>query len=246
MSQTESGFIAREVRIGTTRYPYAVWLPPGQGSGERLPVILFLHGAGERGSDGWRQTQVGLGSAIRWNPERFNDTIVVFAQAPEEQRWLDDPARAAMLAMDRTLAEFRADPNRVYLTGMSMGGYGTWFLATEYPDRWAALAPVCGGILPPKQQTSVRQLPRTVGSANPYATAAEAVPRVPIWIFHGADDSVIPAEESRRMAEELRARGHDVRYTEYPGAGHNSWDAAYGDAELWQWMLRQKRSGSRN
>lgn len=240
-SRAESGFLAREIEVGSTPYPYVVWIPPGFDPGRSWPVVLFLHGAGERGNDGWRQTAVGLGSAIRWHPDRFANTIVVLPQAPEEERWIGPPAEAAMLALERTIKEFSGDPARVILTGLSLGGYGTWHLAASHPDRFAALVPICGGIVALPTAKSVRQLPLTIGAEDPYEVAARAMPRVPIWIFHGAEDPVIPAEESRRMHEELQALGLDVRYTEYPGVGHNAWDPAYGEPELWEWVMRRRR-----
>lgn len=238
----ETGFLQRELESEGILLRYIVWVPAQYDSQESWPTILFLHGAGERGSDGLRQTAVGLGEAIRWNPERFANAIVVFPQAPADSRWLDAPARAAMKALERTISEFRGDPSRIYLTGMSMGGYGTWHLAIENPGRFAAIAPVCGGIVPPPDRTtSVRQLPVTIGSSNPYRAAAAAMPRLPVWIFHGAEDPVIPPSESRRMFEELKAAGFDVRYTEFPGVGHNAWQPAYGEQSLWDWMLAHKK-----
>lgn len=237
----ERGFLARSVTVGSTSYPYVVWVPPAFDAGGRRPVALFLHGAGERGSDGWRQTAVGLGSAVRWNPQWFSDVIIVFPQAPADAQWLGEPAEAAMRALDETLAEFDGDPSRVLLTGLSLGGYGTWHLAASHPGRFVALAPICGGIVAPPQSENVRQMPLTIGAEDPYETAARAMPRVPVWIFHGSEDRSIPVTESRRMHEELRKLGREVRYTELPGVGHNAWDPAYGDAALWEWFRRQSR-----
>src|SRR5437773_3105471 len=115
-------FQQRILHRGDVSYPYAVYIPTGYNPSRKWPVILFLHGAGERGNDGWLQTQVGLGGAIRNHPERFKRTIVVFPQAPNETRWLDDPAEAAMQALDQTITEFHGDPKRIFLSGISMGG----------------------------------------------------------------------------------------------------------------------------
>lgn len=241
MTFQDTGFLSRTIEIGGTTYPYVVWVPASFTPGRSWPVILFLHGAGERGNDGWRQTAVGLGAAIRSNPAWFDEAIVVMPQAPEGEAWLRAPADAAMAALDRTLEELSGDPDRVYLTGLSLGGYGTWHLATAFPDRFAAIVPVCGGIVAPPTARSVRDLPLVAGAADPYAAAAAAVPDVPIWIFHGARDGVIPATESRRMAEALEDAGRHVRYTEFPEAGHDAWDPAYRTAELWEWMFAQRR-----
>jgi predicted peptidase len=203
-------------------------------------VILFLHGAGERGSDGLRSTQIGAAAAIRANPERV-PAIVVFPQAPLDTRWLGEPADAAMAALDATIAEFHGDRDRVYLTGLSMGGYGTYHLALAHPHTFAALVVVCGGLLPHATTTAVQQSPLTLGAADPYAFTAHEIRSLPIWICHGDADTVIPVEESRRMVELLRAEGADVHYNEYPAVGHNAWDRAYGDAGMWRWLLTQRR-----
>jgi beta-glucosidase len=239
MSPRKTGFLDRWVREGAAAYPYVVYVPRDYDPAKKWPVILFLHGAGERGNDGLRPTAVGLGNAIRFGPERI-PAIAVFPQAPSEERWLGAPADAAMRALDATVAEFHGDPDRVYVTGLSMGGYGAWHFGLAYPDRFAAMAVICGGLLPHPTTTSVRVSP-LVPKDEPYAFVAEKLRGVPIWMFHGADDTVIPVEESRRMAAALEKRGADVRYTEYAGVGHNSWDAAYGTGELWTWMFAQKR-----
>lgn len=235
----ETGFLDRTLALEEKTYRYVVYVPRGHDRTRALPVLLFLHGAGERGDDGLRQTAVGLAPAIRARPERF-PMIVVFPQAPADTQWLGDQARFAIMAMERTAAEFGGDPDRFYLTGLSLGGYGTWHLALENPGRFAALIPVCGGIVKPETAQSVRRSALTMGASDPYAFTAERVGKTPVWIFHGADDGVIPASESRRMHEELERVGGRVRYTEYPGVGHNAWDPAYSEAALWTWLLRQR------
>ena len=237
----ESGFLNRELALNGKTYRYVVYVPPGNDRRQRLPVLLFLHGAGERGDDGLRQTEVGLGPAIRANPERF-PMIVVFPQAPAESQWLGDEARFAMMALERAAVEFQGDPKRFYLTGLSLGGYGTWHLALAHPGRFAALVPVCGGIVQPESVESVRQSPLTMTAADPYAFTAERVKQTPVWIFHGAADRVIPASESREMYEELLRVGGRVQYTEFPGVGHNAWDPAYSREDLWSWLLSQDLS----
>lgn len=241
MSNGTTGFLDRTTTVGSTTYPYVVYVPRNWIHERSWPVVLFLHGAGERGSDGLRPTQVGVGSAIRFEPERI-PALVVFPQAPLEGPWIGAAADAAMQALDQTLAEFGGDADRVYLTGLSLGGFGTWHLAIAHPERFAALVPVCGGIVPSGSATSVRQSPLTASAGDPYAFTARAVSKIPVWIFHGADDPVILPSESRRMNEALRAAGADVRYTEFPGVGHNAWDRAYGDPGLWKWLFQQRRT----
>jgi predicted peptidase len=240
MNAAETGFLRRTIRSGELTIPYTVYVPPQWTAGAKWPVILFLHGAGERGTDGEKQTAVGLGRAVRLTPERF-PALIVFPQAPEDMRWIGAPADAALAALDETIAAFNGDPRRVYLTGLSLGGYGTWHLALAAPDRFAAIVPVCGGIVPAGSATSVARSPLTEGASDPYAFTAAALRKVPVWIFHGADDPVVLPSESRRMRDALEAAGADVHYTEYEGVGHDSWTRAYGEAALWEWMFAQRR-----
>lgn len=235
----ETGFLDRTVEIDGMAYPYQVYVPATYDEGRSWPVILFLHGSGERGDDGMRQTVVGLGSAIRWTPDRW-PAIVVMPQAPADSSWQGDPAEAALAALTATEAELNTDPDRVYLTGLSLGGNGAWYLAYEHPDRWAAVVPVCGwvdrgGIL-------------TVGpddEGSRYDAVAARLADLPIWIWHGEMDTAVPVEESHQMAKALEAVGADVRFTELLGVGHNAWDAAYGSEALRDWLFRQRRGGTR-
>jgi len=244
MTPRETGFLLRSVTVHGTAYPYSVYVPRAFDASRRWPVILFLHGSGERGADGLRSTQIGVAAAIRANPERV-PAIAVFPQAPLDSRWLGEPADAAMAALERSMAEFHGDPARVYLTGLSMGGYGSYHLALAHPDRFAALVIVCGGLLPHETTTAVQQSPLTMGTSDPYAFTAQALRALPIRIFHGDADPVIPVAESRRMAEALKKEGADVRYVEFPGVGHNAWERAYGDAGLWVWLFQQHRAKNR-
>ncbi len=235
----ETGFLDRAVTVGGAEYPYQVYVPRGYAERTRWPVILFLHGAGERGGDGVFQTAVGLGPALRKSPDRY-PAIVVMPQAPRDSLWTGRPADAAMAALDRTLEEFSTDPARIYLTGLSMGGHGTWYLAYRHPERFAAIVPICAWVrggppLPPESSV----VPEEDG--EPFAALAARLAGVPVWIFHGEVDSVVPVEESRRAAEALERAGVDVRYTEVPGTDHDSWDAAYGSPELTTWLFAQRR-----
>jgi predicted peptidase len=238
MTPHETGFLIRTVTVRGTAYPYTVYLPRAFDTSKRWPVILFLHGSGERGADGLKSTQIGVAAAIRANPDRV-PAIAVFPQAPVDSRWLGDPADAAMAALEQSVNEFHGDRSRIYLTGLSMGGYGTWHLALAHPDTFAALVIVCGGLLPHETTTAVQQSPMTMGTNDPYAFTAHALRNLPIRMFHGDADPVIPVTESRRMAEALKQEGADATLVEFAGVGHNSWDRAYGDAELWQWLFQQ-------
>lgn len=238
MTPRETGFLIRSVTVRGTAYPYSVYVPRTFDASKQWPVILFLHGSGERGSDGLKSTQIGIAAAIRANPDRV-PAIAVFPQAPADSRWLGDPADAAMAALEQSIAEFHGDRSRVYLTGLSMGGYGAWHLALAHPDAFAALVIVCGGLLPHATTTAVQQSPLTMDRGDPYAFTAHALRELPIRMFHGDADPVIPVTESRQMAEALKKEGADATLVEFASVGHNSWDRAYGDAELWQWLFRQ-------
>lgn len=236
----ETGFLDRKVTLDGVSYPYSVYVPRNWTPERAWPVVMFLHGSGERGLDGLRPTQVGAGTAIRFAPERV-PAIVVFPQAPPDTRWIGAPADAAMAALSATMHEFHGDPDRVILTGLSLGGFGTWHLALAHPHTFAAIVPVCGGIVPNGNATSVRQSPLTVNASDPYAFTAEQLKHLPVWMFHGSNDDLILPAESRAMHEALKKVGGNVRYTEYEGVNHNSWDRAYSEAELWKWMFEQRR-----
>ena len=232
-------FLAREIVVDGTTHRYRVFVPTHRTGSEKPPVILFLHGSGERGSDGTRQTQSGLGPYVRKHADAF-PAIVVFPQAPENQEWSDN-AELAFAALDAATREFGGDPDRTYLTGLSMGGYGTWELALLQPARFAAVVPICGGIGRPQDRPSL-EVRSVSGATDPFAEAARRLRDKPIWIFHGAKDDIVLPDESRRMATALKAAGAaDARYTEFPDANHNSWDPAYAMPELWIWMFKQKR-----
>lgn len=235
----QTGFLDRTVTASGQEYRYQVYLPNTYSTAERWPVILFLHGAGERGSDGLLQTTVGLGAAVRRDPARY-PAIVVFPQAPRDSLWTGVPAEAAMAALEATLDEFSVDPARVYLTGLSMGGNGTWYLAYRYPERFAAVAPVCGWVVRlPRMPASASVVPTEDGP--PFEALARRLSGLPIWIFHGEIDPVVPADASRKAAAALEEAGADVRYTELLGVEHNSWDAAYASPELSAWLFAQRR-----
>jgi predicted peptidase len=241
--EPKTGFLERSVRIGEATHSYKVYVPPGFSAKRSWPVILFLHGAGERGTDGVHQTEVGLGPNLRAHPERF-PALVVFPQAPPGGVWMGDLARVATTALEQTMAEFHGDPDRVYLAGLSMGGYGSWVLAFENPERYAAIVSVAGGIVPPAgRRGRLAQLPPTLQADDPYAHTAARVKGIPAWLFHGADDPTVPVTESRQIVAALKQVGASPRYTEYEGVAHNSWDRAFAEPELAAWLLGQRRNG---
>lgn len=240
VSHSETGFLNRTVIIGGTTYRYQVYVPEVWSPEKKWPVILFLHGAGERGDDGLLQTEVGIGTAIRRYKNRF-PSIVVMPQCRKNVWWVDPTMEAQSLkALHQAMQEFNGDPQRAYLTGISMGGYGTWVLAAKHPGKFAALVPICGGIRPPDSVPISSDGPLNDPSFDPYAATAQKIGKTPVWMFHGEADSIVPVSESRKMAEALNAFGGEVKYTEYEGVGHNSWDNAYAEPDLLPWLLSQR------
>ena len=180
------------------------------------PLLLFLHGAGERGDS---LEAVSVHGPIQERRQgRDLPFVIVAPQVPEGERWTVGRIAAAL---DAAQAAYRTDPDRVYLTGLSMGGFGTWEAIQRMPERFAAAVPVCGG-----------GWPLGLGRAH----------TVPVWAFHGAMDSVVPVEMSVGMVRALRQAGGDVRFTVYPDAGHDSWSQAYATPELYDWLLSHRLS----
>jgi predicted peptidase len=178
---------------------------------------MFLHGAGESGSDLEKVKVHGPPKLIAQGKDF--PFIVVSPQCPSIQEWWNRDTLNVIL--DEVIAKHRVDEDRVYLTGLSMGGYGTWELATRFPQRFAAIAPICGGGLP-------RFAPRLKG--------------VGVWVFHGAKDGVVKQDESDEMVAALRAANVPVEYTIYPEAGHDSWTETYNNPKLYEWLLQHRRT----
>lgn len=233
---SQTGFLKRDLKVDGEKYCYQVFVPQNFKPDKKWPVILFLHGAGERGTDCERQTQIGLGPAIRKQIAAF-PAIVVFPQCQPDSVWIGTMEELALKALDKTIKEFNGDPSRIYLTGLSMGGYGTWYLAAHQPKKFAAIAPVCGGIVPPPYRLFPRNAMALIPKDKPYETVAKKIGKTPVWIFHGSADPVILVTESREMNDALKVLGGNVKYTEYPGVGHNSWDNAYGEPGFLAWLL---------
>jgi predicted peptidase len=236
----DTGFLDRAVTLQGVTYKYQVFLPEDWTPHQKWPVILALHGAGERGDDGVMETDVGIGTAIRTNRSAIR-AIVVMPQCRKGVWWtlapMDD---LAMAALSETTKEFHGDTERIYLTGLSMGGFGSWHLAQKYPGRFAALVVICGGIRPPLGALSAYpELAKVTPPDSPksYSDAAMRVGKIPVWIFHGAADAIVPVTESQRMSEAMKAIGAEVHYTEYPNVGHASWDKAYDEPKLFPWLF---------
>ncbi len=217
IGQQEHTFEAQIVK--TVRLKYLLFLPRGYGENpqQKWPLILFLHGAGERGDDLALVKVHGIPKIVEQR-EDF-PFMAVSPQCPKFSWWTSE-LEALNALLDKITAEYAVDTDRIYLTGLSMGGFGTWHMAMMYPERFAAIAPICGGGDPEK---------------------ARVLEDIPVWVFHGAKDEVVSPEESEKMVEALKECGGDVRFTLYPEAGHDSWTQTYDNPELYEWFLRQRR-----
>ncbi|MFM9011222.1 MAG: dienelactone hydrolase family protein [Planctomycetota bacterium] len=234
------GFEERKVAATEDGKPvefrYRLMRPATVAADVKYPLVLFLHGAGERGSDNEKQLEY-LPTWLAEDARR--QKYPCFALAPQcrtDRRWVEIdwsdkkslPQKpemtvdmtAAVAALDATMKTEPVDPGRVYLTGISMGGYGSWDLAARLPARFAAVIPICGG--------------------GDEATAGK-LEGLPIWCFHGDADKAVPVERSRTMVEAVKAAGGKVQYTEYKGVGHDSWTPAYRDPATLDWLFGQKR-----
>ncbi len=206
-------------------YKYVIFIPHNYDAAKEYPLIMFLHGSGESGSDGKKQAETGLGNAIKKNEKAF-PFFVLFPQASELRsavrgRWsygAPDSERALKI-LEITKKDYKINSKQLYLTGLSMGGFGTWSWVESKPEMWAAIAPVCG-------------------AGNP--AAAVKFKDIPCWCFHGDNDKSVPVEKSREMIEAMKKAGGKPKYDEFPGVGHNSWDKAYGNPELYSWFLEHR------
>jgi len=206
----------RKTLVTDVRIPYLLFLPSGYESRPSWPLLLFLHGSGERGDDIEAVKRNGQPKIVESRPDF--PFILVSPQCPRNEPW---DVRALLALLDDLTLRLRVDRDRVYATGLSMGGYGTWALAIAAPDRFAAIAPVSGGGDP---------------------DAACVLKNVPAWVFHGAEDPVVPPKEDQEMVDALRGCGGDVRFTVYPGVGHDAWTPAYDDPALYEWLLAHRRA----
>lgn len=220
---------ARRIRWKVTHaggLQYLCYLPrnyPGA-TGQRWPLLLFLHGAGERGTDLQRAAVHGPMREVRRGQEF--PFIIVAPHCPAGRIWENEPLLQLLNHVEK---KFAVDPNRICLTGISMGGYGTWQLGLRHPGKFAALVPICGGgnmievVLGPRDKPA-------------------AIKRLPIWAFHGAKDDVVPLSESERVVAQLNKLGaQNVKLTVYPEANHDSWTETYQNPELYKWLLKQSR-----
>jgi predicted peptidase len=225
----DTGFIDKTYKDASgTEYKYVLFVPHNYSKEKPTPTILFLHGAGETKQKEGAKTkgtpkmpvEVGIGPAIKKREKTF-PFLTIIPQAPRFG-WVagTDGAKMALGILEVVEKEYNVDTKRVYLTGLSMGGMGTWSLAMAMPDKWAAIVPICGR-----------------GDTK----SAEKIKDLPCWAFHGDADDRVPVAGSRDMIAAIKKAGGEPKYTEYPGVGHNSWDKAYDTDELYEWMLKQSK-----
>jgi predicted peptidase len=212
------GFLSKVFKGDTGDSKYVLFVPHTYAGDKEYPLILFLHGAGERGDDGQAPVMQGIGNAIKFkgNEKKF-PFFVIFPQAAKSWKAGGPDAKRALAILDEVQKTYKIDAKRIYLTGLSMGGFGTWSLAAAHPDRWAAIVPICGGGDP--------------------GTATE-IKHIPCWCFCGDQDKLVKG--CRTMVKALQGAGAQPRYSEFPYVGHNSWDAAYATPELYTWLLSHK------
>ena len=242
-SHAAARFAERHLLVEGRLYGYQVFVPDGWTAERSWPVVLFLHGSGERGDDNRKQLSQGLPPWLTKHGAAF-PAVVVMPQAPEDQFWSGQAEQAAMRALEATIAEFHGDRERLYLTGLSMGGYGAWQIAADHPGTFAAAAIICGGVLPLADLPALKVIGAPAG-APAYPWVAERIGVLPVWLFHGRDDKVVPPADSQAMYATLQARGSEVKYTEFPGVDHGSWVPAYATPELWPWMFSHRLRLSR-
>jgi predicted peptidase len=222
------------------RMPYRLLAPSDLKSGAKYPLVILLHGSGERGNDNEKQLVYGVGRFATPESRSKYPSFVLAPQCPTDldnqaTMWTGTreqmhllkltpepaaPIRTALELLFMVEGKYPIDLDRVYFTGISMGGFAAWEALIRHPQHFAAGVPVCGG-----------------GDVS----YADRIKDIPIWAFHGAEDPVVPVRYSQSMIERLKQMGGKPRYTEYPGVGHNSWDPAYAEPELLSWLFTQKR-----
>lgn len=218
-----AGFFFRDLTLSNTAYRYTIYVPRSPAPAAGYPVILFLHGRGECGTDGLRPLAVGLAPAILANPDAWPFIVVLPQKSIPTDTWSQHDA-ALMAMLDTVRAAYPTDTSRYYLTGLSQGGCGTWEVAARHPQLFAAIAPVCG-------------------YGNP-AEIAPAVKHLPIWAFHGLADDVVTPDKTRAIVAAIVAQGGQPKTSYYEGVNHNSWDRAYRDENLAAWFLQHQLPAS--
>jgi len=252
IANADSGFLDRSITVDGNAYRYEVYVPATYTASKPWPVIVYLHGNGAQGSEGMLQTQSGMGDMIRVHRNAV-PAVVVFPQAAPGKFW-EQPLmqRLVMAELEAAEKEFNVDAGREYLTGFSMGAAGAYRLAYRWPDRFAALVSDAGWIeaVPPRGAADRPDIDRRANpftvDADPFMALATRIKHLPIWIFHGDGDALVPVEQSRRLAVALKGVGADARYTEMPGVGHvDGAEKVFGNLHMINWLLAQSRRTTR-
>ncbi|MFO0901893.1 MAG: prolyl oligopeptidase family serine peptidase [Pirellulales bacterium] len=214
---------------------YRLLTPKNYDPNKKYPLVVFLHGAGERGNDNFAQLKHGMADFASDAAREKHPAFVMAPQCPTNEKWVDvdwsspksdmperpaSPMRLTLAAIEQLQKEYSIDADRLYLTGLSMGGYGTWDALQRHPRMFAAAIPICGGGDPKHASKFVH---------------------VPLWAFHGDKDTAVKPERSREMIAALKAAGGSPQYTEYKDVGHDSWTATYKNSEVIDWLFAQKR-----
>jgi predicted peptidase len=235
---TQTGFLFRTITARSNGQSltskYAVYVPRSYDGSKPVPLIVFLHGAGESGTDGQKTIAQGIGTAILFNEAAW-PAIVLFPQKPtQESRWIDHEG-LALGVLEEARKTYNVDPTRIYLTGLSQGGAGSWAIGARHLDLFAAVVPICGFT---GTWDKVHVTPQSV---------AEGISGLPIWTFHGLKDDVVLPKETEAIVAAVQAKQAGmpgvpaIKATYFPDADHNSWDAAYRSAELAKWLFEQRK-----
>jgi predicted peptidase len=226
----------KEYKADGKTLPYRLLKPDNYDPKKKYPLVIFLHGAGERGSDNTKQLIHGVGDFCKEANRKEYPCFLIAPQCPDGKKWVEvdwsadshkmpkEPSESMRLLLElipQLQKEFSIDDKRIYVTGLSMGGYGTWDLVARRPDLFAAAIPICGGA---------------------DETTAAKIAKLPIWVFHGDKDGAVKVSRSRNMVEALKKAGGDPKYTEYKGVGHDSWTQTYADPKVMKWLFSQKKN----
>lgn len=220
-------------------YDYAIMIPDGVNKLD--PAILFLHGYGESGTDGHKQLAVGLPPAVLKDPTRW-PFIIIAPQKPTYMSEWEDHEQAVLMMLDQAAADGYLDPEKLAITGLSQGGHGTITIAANNPTRFKAAAPVCGYIERRVSPTGERLEEKGATPNDPdIIAAAKALKEIPIQLFHGDTDDVVPPEESRSLHQALQELNANTQYTEFKDTNHNAWDPTYATEDLPAWFMKHMK-----
>lgn len=233
----ETAFEPKSFQNGDFTLNYRIYVPPDLKPGEKVPLVLFFHGAGERGDNNIRQLHHAIPGLFSYVRKNNIPAIILAPQCPAGMQWVNVPwggdshtmpkepsvpMQAAQKLLQQTMTDYPVDPDRIYVAGISMGGFGTWDIIQREPGLFAAALPVCGG--------------------GDTAEAAKLV-NLPIQTFHGELDKTVKTQRSRDMTEAIKkAGGTKIQYTEYPGVAHNSWHQTFLNADVLRWLFEQKKT----